>query len=80
MAQWVLSCTGCGAEVSHSPVVEVTLAYGISVKPEFPPGGLQVRCPNCHESFTYQRYELYYSKSTEARREDGTKVLRKAAG
>jgi hypothetical protein len=55
--------------------------YEIYMKPEFPPGGLQVRCPSCRESFTYQRFELFYSKSTEAGREDdGTRVLRKAAG
>jgi hypothetical protein len=64
-ARWVLECAGCATEFAHSdihddgysPLDPFTLT---STKPEFPKDGLSVLCPNCKNTFVYQRYQLLY--------------------
>jgi DNA-directed RNA polymerase subunit RPC12/RpoP len=65
MSQWMLTCSTCGKEFTHSsipenlPFVQLDLPH----KPEFPQGGLAFDCPHCRESATYQRHDLIYRLS-----------------
>src|SRR6267154_1782664 len=60
MNQWVLTCSTCGKEFTHSSIPEnlrLTESY-LPTKPEFPPNGVSLDCPHCEKSGTYQRSEL----------------------
>ena len=68
MARWILECAGCASELTNSDINDdrysprdpFTLT---AAKPEFPQGGLSVACPNCSQTFVYQRYQLLYRSS-----------------
>ena len=36
------------------------LSYMFPAKPEFPPAGAELECPNCGRKATYQRTDLTY--------------------
>jgi DNA-directed RNA polymerase subunit RPC12/RpoP len=71
MSQWILTCSTCGKDFSHSSdfphssthenltFIELVLLR----KPEFPSEGLALDCPYCGKSATYQRYDLLYDFS-----------------
>ena len=68
MAQWVLSCSYCHKDFTHAKIsaIEETrpadpFLMWSGAKPEFPPGGVTLICPNCEKSSSYQRHELAYS-------------------
>ena len=65
MARWVLECAHCKVEFPHSDInVDGYSAFDpftlTATKPEFPQDGLSVVCPNCSNTFVYQRYQLLY--------------------
>lgn len=65
MPRWVLECSQCKAEFTHSEISgsgynsfdPFTLT---ATKPELPASGVTIVCPNCKSSAVYQRYELVY--------------------
>ena len=66
MGQWILMCSICGKEFPHSTISE-NLSFAealLPTKPEFPPNGLAVNCPECGQSATYERYDLRYQAPT----------------
>jgi uncharacterized protein (DUF983 family) len=64
MSQWILTCSACGKEFTHSSIPDSHfLQFDLPHKPEFPPFGLDLGCPHCGESATYQRHNLMYSAS-----------------
>ena len=70
MSQWMLTCSSCGKEFSHSLIPENRSFAELELihKPEFPSNGLTLDCPHCGISGTYQRCDLVYSSSDAARR------------
>jgi hypothetical protein len=61
MAAWVLACGSCGRSFQHSKVDDKELeSYFFPTKPDFPPGGSDLECPNCRKKATYQRNQLTY--------------------
>ena len=65
MSQWMLTCSACGSEFAHSSVPDNRhlLPLELPHKPEFPAWGLDLDCPHCGESATYQRRDLIYRDS-----------------
>jgi endogenous inhibitor of DNA gyrase (YacG/DUF329 family) len=62
MASWLLHCPECRKEFRHSPIPSRTLTdLFFPMKPDFPKGGLQIKCPNCMKASTFQRHDLKYS-------------------
>jgi hypothetical protein len=69
MPQWVLNCQHCYKPFTHGEIDLASLASYDRLwapKPNFPEGGLRVKCPNCKKPSTYQRYELMYSRDQHA--------------
>jgi hypothetical protein len=65
MARWVLECSQCKTEFTHSEISEsgftVVDPFTLTAtKPEFPAGGVTIVCPNCKGATVYVRYELLY--------------------
>jgi hypothetical protein len=61
MARWVLECRKCKVEITHSTINDIGVPYlSFIPKPEFPPGGSTVECPNCGHKALYQRTDLTY--------------------
>jgi hypothetical protein len=66
MASWVLDCPGCKATFVHSRVATdfdqrmMDHYYPLTPKPDFPPEGLLVECPNCRLSSVFKRHQLLY--------------------
>src|ERR1700675_919228 len=65
MSQWMLRCSACGREFSYSSIPDSRdlLPLELPHKPEFPPWGLDLGCPHCRESASYQRRDLIYRDS-----------------
>ena len=65
MSQWMLMCSACGREFAHSSIPDDGRFSQLELphKPEFPPWGLDLGCPHCGESATYQRRDLIYRDS-----------------
>jgi len=65
MSQWMLTCPACGRESPHSSIPNDGRSSELELphKPEFPPWGLDLDCPHCGESATYQRRDLIYRDS-----------------
>jgi len=65
MAQWTLSCQNCKKIFRHSAIDPQSdnLLYDPlwPYRPELPEGGINLSCPHCRESATYQRFQLMYS-------------------
>jgi DNA-directed RNA polymerase subunit RPC12/RpoP len=58
---WELECSSCGSNFTHSKIEDAgILNYLLPVKPEFPPGGSELDCPNCGHRAIYQRADLTY--------------------
>jgi DNA-directed RNA polymerase subunit RPC12/RpoP len=65
VARWVLECSHCKAEFTHSEISEdgytgldpFTLT---PTKPELAVGGVTIVCPNCNGTAVYKRYKLLY--------------------
>ena len=68
MARWVLGCPECNQDFTHSEIPadpEQGLTdnlYGVESKPEFPPGGLNMKCPSCKKTSLFQRFQLIYQR------------------
>jgi hypothetical protein len=66
MAAWVLDCPVCKKTFVHSQVRTapdqrmMDHFYPVSVKPEFPPGGISLECPNCRSSSLFKQRQLRY--------------------
>ena len=61
MPSWVLHCIHCKSEFTHSLIDDMKmLSYMFPAKPEFPPAGAELECPNCGLKATYQRTDLTY--------------------
>jgi len=65
VARWVLECSECKAEFTHSEISES--GYSVrdpftmtATKPEFPADGVTAVCPSCNGTAVYQRHELLY--------------------
>jgi hypothetical protein len=74
MPQWILNCQHCHKPFTHSEINLVSPASYYSVwppKPDFPEGGLRMKCPNCKKPSTYQRYELKYTHDQHAGKDGG---------
>jgi hypothetical protein len=65
MAQWVLSCLQCSAELTHSQIYvdNASDPFTLFSKPELPAGGLKMACPSCKQISIYLRHQLTYSAS-----------------
>jgi hypothetical protein len=66
MARWVLGCPDCKEDFTHSrietesmPSLRDPFAW-LGDKPEFPPAGLSLECPNCKKTSVYSRSQLIY--------------------
>jgi hypothetical protein len=67
MAKWTLECRKCWALFEYLPAGEQTFAdYFLPTKPDFPPGGSDIKCPNCGHVARYQRTDLIYVKTKSA--------------
>jgi hypothetical protein len=67
MARWVLVCPECKQDFTQSEIPSgwngggrLDPFIGYLVKPEFPPSGLKMECPNCKKASLFQRYQLTY--------------------
>jgi hypothetical protein len=61
MANWGLTCKGCGQVFRYSEISEMTLVdYFLPTKPEIAAEGVERECPNCRAKFVYQGNELTY--------------------
>jgi hypothetical protein len=64
MPEWVLICSKCHKSFSHSLIAPRDKSYRFDPlwpeKPEFPKGGLELNCPHCGQTATYQRFELMF--------------------
>jgi hypothetical protein len=67
MARWVLYCSHCDAEITHSQIYEgvssIPGPFESVTKPEFPDGGLSLVCTNCKGTSVYLRHQLLYKAS-----------------
>jgi phage FluMu protein Com len=70
MSHWVLNCPECKQEFTYTEIAEGSGIGGLEerltggpYKPDFPPGGLKMECPNCKTTSTFQRYQLLYRHS-----------------
>jgi uncharacterized C2H2 Zn-finger protein len=64
MAEWVLSCPDCFKLFAHSTISTEPVIYDPlwPDKPEFPAGGLKLKCPNCGKSNLFQRSQLLFRR------------------
>jgi hypothetical protein len=54
MPTWVLRCSNCKLSFVHSKIPEAGLLnYLFPIRPEFPLGGSELKCPNCGKKATY---------------------------
>jgi DNA-directed RNA polymerase subunit RPC12/RpoP len=61
MASWVLNCSNCKSKFVESKIPDAGLAnYFMPLKPEFPPKGRELQCPNCGQKATYKKQALIY--------------------
>jgi hypothetical protein len=61
MASWGLHCVKCERSFAHAPIPDASIAdYFLPIKPDFPDGGSEVKCPNCGHIALYQRSDLTY--------------------
>lgn len=65
MARWTLDCPSCAHQFTHSEIKQEAPAGSlwIDAKPEMPPTGEKLECPQCKASSLYQRHELIYRAS-----------------
>lgn len=67
MANWGLTCKGCGEVFRYSEIKETLADYFLPAKPEIAPEGVERECPSCKATFTYRRSELTYRSSERPR-------------
>ncbi|MGA2810120.1 MAG: hypothetical protein ABSG16_01880 [Candidatus Acidiferrum sp.] len=61
MASWVLECLNCNQKFEYSKISASGLInYFQPLKPEMPPDGVQMQCPNCGQNGQYFRHQLTY--------------------
>jgi DNA-directed RNA polymerase subunit RPC12/RpoP len=61
MPNWVLHCVNCRKEFVHSKIEDDgLLSIYPESKPNFSPGGDELKCPHCGRKAFYQRYQLTY--------------------
>ena len=67
VARWFLGCPSCNTDFTYCEVSDESGLFAWSgAKPEFPGGGLTIKCPNCESSDLYQRSQLIYESSQES--------------
>jgi hypothetical protein len=64
MARWVVNCKSC-FKVLPQAEVAVTEGRFFPEKPQFPPAGLLLQCPDCNTPHIYQENELWYEDDAE---------------
>jgi len=61
MPTWIVECRNCKFILTCSIIDDVGMSnYFLPLKPEFPPAGTELECPNCGYKATYQRHNLTY--------------------
>jgi hypothetical protein len=63
MPKWVLRSPGCESEFPHSQIEDkktIDWHWYLPLRPEFPPGGAETKCPVCGSSSNYLRTDLLY--------------------
>jgi hypothetical protein len=64
MPRWMLGCPNCRRHFPHKEIVaEGDLVDLMGTKPNLPYGGFYAVCPDCKNSFLYQRSDLIYNRS-----------------
>jgi hypothetical protein len=59
MADWVLQCTYCQRVFTHSRIKYVGWAdFYVPRKPDFPPNGSEIECPECRHKTNYHQNNL----------------------
>jgi len=70
MPRWIVYCPKCNYEILHSDVPKdgkLDPYVGTVQKPELPPEGQELECPNCKTNAVFQRHQLVY-RSLKSRR------------
>jgi hypothetical protein len=67
MARWVFGCPDCSVDftyaeipVNNNPQMLDPFVPWSGPKPKFPESGMAIACPNCNNTYTYQRYQLIF--------------------
>jgi len=61
MPTWIVECSNCKSKFTQSIIDDVEMSsYFLPLKPEFPPAGTELECPNCGYQAIYQRSNLTY--------------------
>jgi len=68
MEQWVLNCRECNQDFAYTQdkLTKTRAAddafgwLGLEPKPDFPPDGLNLECPNCGTTSLYQRHQFLF--------------------
>ncbi len=68
MSRWVLTCPKCNQDFTHSTIPVGQTPPGdlfawldfLGDKPDFPNGGLSLKCSNCKKASLYRRHQLLY--------------------
>ena len=62
MPFWNLMCANCASTFVHRAIEDAdSVSFLSPQKPDLPPGGSEVKCPNCGQNATYDRTSLIYS-------------------
>jgi hypothetical protein len=67
MASWNLACKKCLKSFAYSQISETFVDYFMPSRPEFPPDGVELECPNCQAKSTYYRTDLTYQSAPTGR-------------
>ena len=54
MANWTVTCKNCGQAFALAPISDSLSDFYLPEKPDFPPQGLERKCPLCSAKFNYQ--------------------------
>ena len=61
MPSWIVECSKCKFKFKHSAIDDVGMSnYFLPLKPELPPAGTELKCPDCGYKATYQPRNLRY--------------------
>jgi hypothetical protein len=64
MAKSTLECRNFWASLKSLPIRQRRFAdYLLPTKPDFPPDGFDIKCPNCGHVARYDRTDLIYEAS-----------------
>jgi endogenous inhibitor of DNA gyrase (YacG/DUF329 family) len=64
VARWIVNCPECSQDFTHSeisiPGKGLDPFMWLGDKPDFPPEGVTLECPNCKKAAVYMRHQLFY--------------------